>query len=93
MLVDSSVVHQNDNLLGLRFTVNPKFVQSPVQEIVEHYVVSAALCDLGRYHAIECHSRNHREGVSRLLLATFGPLQQSHLDWQTRVRNLSLFQS
>ena len=46
MFVYGGVVHQDHDLLGLRFLVNAEFVQRPMQEVVEHDGVSSALCNL-----------------------------------------------
>ena len=57
-------------------------MKSPVQKVVKNYVVRASLRNLGRNHAVESHSCDHRKGVSRLLLDAFRSLQKSHLNRQ-----------
>ena len=81
--MDWSIVHQNDNLLQFGCPVDPKFVKRSVQKVIEDYVVSASLRNLGRNDAVESHCCNHWEWVSRLLLRTFCSLQKGHLNWQT----------
>ena len=91
MLVDWSVVHQNYNLLWFRCAVDPEFVKSPMQKVVEHNMVSASLRNLGRNNTVESHRCNHREWVTRLLLNTLCSLQKSHLNGQAFGPYLSLF--
>ena len=91
MLVNWGVVHQNHNLLRFRCAVDPKFVKSPMQKVVEHHVVSASLRNLRRNDTIESHRCNHREWVSRLLLDALRSLQKSHLNRKAFGPHLSLF--
>ena len=48
VLVDRGVVHQHHDVLGLSRLVGAQLRQQPVQEIVEHHRVGAALRDLRR---------------------------------------------
>ena len=51
-LVDRGVVHEHDDVLSLGARVYPQLVKDPVQEVVEHHCVGAALGDLRSQHAL-----------------------------------------
>ncbi len=80
VFVYSGVVHQDNDLFGLRVFVHTELVQCPVQEVVEHDSVGAALRYLCRYHAVVCHGCYHGERVASVLFGPFLPLQKCHLN-------------
>ena len=43
MVVNSSVVHQDYNLLRLGFFVDSELLQRPVKKVIKHYMICASL--------------------------------------------------